>query len=394
MTVTRTIVLLPGHGLQDCPGQLTGDAAAEMLAAWTTAWHPALVHKLGIPKWYAADHVSFEREGSLLLVPSAARGWLPADFLHDASASGAVVVDAEVQRLSLERHLLGSINLHHQIAEELVADFYAFGYWYLQIELLSYQLRYTSGLDPDTTCEGVLTAAERASAGDAQAARAALVNAFGILSDQRAHYYPVDSFVIDLTLVAKFNCGEPLRQELDGGRQRNVWMTGQTLEAMAATEPQSLSMLRKAVHGGQVELIGGEWNELPTSLVPRVAIETNLRRGRAVFRELLGFEPKIFARRRCGLGPMWPELLVRANYAGAVHATFDDGSTPYNLQPRSRWQGESPATVDALRADRARCVAAGNCIGAGSDDGSIDGIRFRRHRCVGSLGRSTNGLAG
>jgi alpha-mannosidase len=347
MSVDRTIILLPGHGLEDLPGQLTGDAAAALLSAWTSSWHPAIVGRVGIPSWYAADQLSFERCGSLLLVCEAARGWLSDDFLHDAEANGATLVESDVERAVVVERLLTAANLTSVIEDGLVRDFLAFGYWYLQTELLSYQLRYTSGLDAGVVGEKIEPAAQAAVQGDAKTARQLLSEAFGMLADQRAHYYPVDSYVLDLTLVAKFNCGEPLRSELNRGHQRNVWLTGETLQHMSEYEPDSLRSLLQAVQDGRAEVVGGEWNELPTSLVSRSALVANLRRGRAAFRRLLGSPPTVFARRRFGLGPVWPSLLSQAGYAGALHATFDDGRTTAKLQARSQW-GTGPSVIDAI----------------------------------------------
>ena len=346
MSVDRAIVLLPGHGIDDLPGQLTGDSAAQFLACWTAAWHPALMLEAGIPQWFAADQQDFERAGSLLLLCEAAKSWLSPDFAHDASANGATIVEADLDRTIVVKRALEAIGRAPAIADDLVADFYAFGYWFLQTELLSYQLRYTSGLDPSSISEHVLTAARAAAASDRSTAKSALSAAFGVLTDQRSHYYPVDSFVLDVTLVAKFNCGEPLRAELQAGYQRNIWLTGETVEAMAEQEPQSIVALREALVAGRAEILGGEFNEPPTSLLARREVVGNLRAGHAAFRRHLDCVPQVFARRRFGLGPVWPQVWQQANYDGALHSTFDSGRFPANLQARSQWRGLGDSRVN------------------------------------------------
>jgi len=373
MTVRQTILVLPCHGLADLPGRLEGRDADEVLALWTAAWHPAVVQRTGTaPKCHAADDLSFRFEDALLLLPRAAGDWLAEDFVDLAESSGATVLTCppdhgghrlrdEVVREILLRttpnagHASSDDPAEPQAApldqqpldQQLVDDFFAFGYWYLQTELLSYQMRYTSGLDADTLGEKIVAAAAAAMAHQPKEARKMLAAGFGILADESAHYYPVDCYLLDLTLVAKFNCVDGLTAELSTGRPRNVWMTGETLQHLAEMHPSTLALLRGAVEAGQASLLGGEWNELPTSLVPRAMLARNLAEGRRAFQQHAGAVPEIFARRRFGLAPAWPSLLRSAGIRGAVHATFDDGRFPA-LPARTAWRGEGPATVDAL----------------------------------------------
>jgi hypothetical protein len=56
MSSDRLIVLLPCHSLHDFPTWLDEQEADGLLAAWTAAWHPALIAATGsVPRWASVD---------------------------------------------------------------------------------------------------------------------------------------------------------------------------------------------------------------------------------------------------------------------------------------------------------------------------------------------------
>jgi alpha-mannosidase len=56
MALERTTVFLPCHTLDDFPTWLEEAEADDLLAAWTAAWHPALVAAVGAaPPWASID---------------------------------------------------------------------------------------------------------------------------------------------------------------------------------------------------------------------------------------------------------------------------------------------------------------------------------------------------
>src|SRR5690606_25204517 len=116
-------------------------------------------------------------------------------------------------------------------------DFLALGYCYLQIELLTRHMRYASNLDVVRFMDHVVVGAKAATAGDEAAARAQLVAAFDMLGEQRDHYYSVDAYVFDLTLIADTTLGASLRRELAQPTAVNLLVSGELIERMARDEP-------------------------------------------------------------------------------------------------------------------------------------------------------------
>src|SRR3990170_8965940 len=91
MTIRRASLILPCSRLDDFPTHLTGDEAADLLAAWTALWHPALIAATGaLPGWHPADDPPdpAQLDGELVLVPTAGRRRLASDWCDRLRATG------------------------------------------------------------------------------------------------------------------------------------------------------------------------------------------------------------------------------------------------------------------------------------------------------------------
>ena len=68
----RIAVFFPCHSLDDFPTWLDEPEADELLAAWTAAWHPALIAAVGAaPGWASVEVPPTESAGLLGIVPPA-----------------------------------------------------------------------------------------------------------------------------------------------------------------------------------------------------------------------------------------------------------------------------------------------------------------------------------
>ncbi|MHC4180952.1 MAG: hypothetical protein ACYSWU_25930, partial [Planctomycetota bacterium] len=205
-----------------------------------------------------------------------------------------------------------------------------------------------SNLDEETFRTEVLAAAEQALAGDPEAARERLQAAFNLLHEAREYFYPVESHLLDLTLVASTTLGQSLRDELAGGVPTNLLISGELVEQMARREPATLRALAEALEKGAAAIVGGEFSEWALPLLPPEAIRAQLGRGLAGYQEYLGTRPTIYGRRRFGLSPVLPQILKRSGFAGAIHCTLDDGRFPTGNQSRIQWEGMDGTVLEAL----------------------------------------------
>src|SRR6185312_16356855 len=84
MTIRRASVILPSRGFDDFPTHLAGPGAADLLAATTGLWHPALIHAIQtLPGWHSAEEPPdpAELEGELVVIPSSSRERMTPDWI-------------------------------------------------------------------------------------------------------------------------------------------------------------------------------------------------------------------------------------------------------------------------------------------------------------------------
>ena len=175
---------------------------------------------------------------------------LPTGFAQRVKDEGGVLIRKTGTREEILRAALAPIE--NAVADgtrsapptdaELVADFLALGYCYLQIDLLTRQMRYASNLDETYFKGTAIAAAVAAVEGNADLAREKLSACFSVLAEERDHYYPVDAFVLDLTLTAATTLGEPLREALSRDWPTTVLISADLLAEMAAI-PASVGVM-------------------------------------------------------------------------------------------------------------------------------------------------------
>jgi len=371
MSFDKLIVILPCQSLEGYSLDRQVDHADELLSAWSTLYHPALLATAGaLPKWFSAQAPPKDPTGSLVMVPPASEEILTPDWLDLAAGSGAVVIRGLEHRgkmveAALERLDGGPGSVDPQLA----ADFLALGFCHLQIEALMREAGYDMGndieyyegqyydytghFDRDLFQRETIAAAEAAAKGDEQAAREQLSAAFGRLTDARrglpyTYSAEEDPHLLDLTLVAPTTLGQSLRKELAGSLPTNLLVSGRAIEQMARQEPATLAALKEALDKNSVVIIGGEFDERALPLLAPEAILGQFRRGLDAYRQHVDRHPVIFGRRRFGLSPVLPQVLRKFGFTGAVHFTLDDGHFPTSRESKIWWVGIDGTEVEAL----------------------------------------------
>lgn len=350
MQLEELVVLLPCHSLEDFPVHHEGPEAEGLLAAWSGLWHPSLIAAAGgVPVWFRADGPPENLRNRLIVVPQACDSLLLPGWPTRAKTEGAVLLRKLSKRTELVAAALALLdNPPPAPADDLVADFYALGTAYLLVELLTRQMRYMSNLDETRLFAAAKDGATAAVEGREEEARQHLKNAFEALYEGRERFYPVDNFLIDLTLTADTTIGPGFRRELSGDTPLNVLVTGALLDRIAEKEPDSLAALRHAIDRRIACVVGGEYDDRDLTLLSPEASLTELRRGLAAYERHLGQKPSVFGRRRQGLTPLVPSLAARHGFEGALAFTLDDGQYPTVDQGKIRWEGFATDAVDAL----------------------------------------------
>jgi len=350
MSYKQCVILLPCHSLEDFPTHHEGDDAQGLLAGWTALFHPGLIASSGsMPQWWRMDDPGEELADHLLIIPSVSASELPTGFTQRAKDAGATLIRRKQDRDEiLNLALQNCDNRYQQIDPELVADFLALGYAYLLIELLTRQMRYACNLDEVHFNDLIVAGAQAAVEGDHELAKQKLTACFDVLAEERDHYYSVEAFLVDLTLVAPTTLGPALTKEIEDGSPTNLLLTGEVIDKIADQHPDLLAAIQSAIAEKRLTIVGGEQTE---QRLPQMSLEdlrSALQNGGTAAANQFGQRPTVFGRRTFGLTPALPQILNKLGFRGAIHATLDDGRFPEGQQLKTRWEGPDHSAIDAI----------------------------------------------
>ena len=234
MKFAELVILLPCHSLDDFPAHLQAAEAEGLLACWSALWHPRLIAAVEkVPIWRPAEALSDALIDKLIVIPPLVATSVPSDLVERAEREGGRAVHGGQKRPETVAALLAQLDQDTKspeagsatppdVDEQLAEDFLALGTCYLYGELLARRMRYGSTIDAERFHEHLLAAARAAVAGQTEEARAALGLTFNVLVEARGKYYPVDTCLIDLTLVAASTIGPSFRKELPLARSRSI----------------------------------------------------------------------------------------------------------------------------------------------------------------------------
>lgn len=350
MQISQTTLALPCETLADLSTELSEQAAGNLLATWTALWHPALLSLTRkLPGAAAADSLADNGPDSQQLVV------LPAISTSSELDSWASDEPLVLRLPTFERRsqIISQLaqTLEQELAEEGAADFYALGFAYLQIELLTRSMRYDRDVTQESLRAAVIAAADAAIAGDETLVDKHLADAYDQLMQSRNHYYPIDFYIIDLSLTAPGVVGDPFAHECKGSEKGNVLITGELLEHLANEHPASLSALRDAVQTGQVTACGGTQTDARLADLSAEQLLAEVRAGQATAEKQLGQPLRVFAHREGPLAPLAAGLLYRSGFHAALMSNFSGASLPPMGGSRTVWSGLDNAALEALSAE-------------------------------------------
>ncbi len=436
---SKLLIVLPCHSLEDFPTHYQGEEAANLLANWTALWHPALIASVGEkPDWHQADNPELNltpksdttkadstpeprsdalEEANeidpdddltktneslcLVLVPAVSEPVMDSELRRQLETNNVVVISDLSTREEITSSAL-SANEHAKMLSpkldpQIEADFHALGYAFLQIQIMTRQLRYSSNLDEAYFSDTVVAAAQFAVEGDHEQARLGITKCFDILLEEKNAYYPVQPELLDVVLTAPTTLGKSLDQQLKRNHAFNVLLTGVNAEKLANSNPDAVKQLKLRVGISDAEnteteptekspqkitIIGGLQDELPESLVSTESLVHQISVGRKTLQRILSAEPAVFMRRRFGLTPMIPGVLEQFNFTGAIHATLDDGKFPICSSSNIRWTGIDERSVLAFgeaplsAADEGSFLGLGVKLGESIDSAHIAAVVF------------------
>lgn len=349
MQYQELAILLPCHSLEDFPVHHDGEKAHSLLANWTALWHPQLIDSAkSMPTWSRVDNPPADCTDRLLLVPTVSDGELPTGFDQRAANANACLIRNETSREAILNQALAHIQADPSAVDsELAFDFLALGYCFLQIQLLTRQMHYSSNLDEIHFNSQVVIAAETAVNGTREAAIEKLTACFDVLMEERDHYYPLDAYIVDLTLVADSTIAD-LGPQLDSETAVNFLIRPETLARISETFPDVREKITTRIEDGSLDLVSGDQFERRLPLMSQESIVHELRRGYDQYSKIIGRPPTAYGRYSFGLCAALPQLLCQFDYRLALHSTFDGGQFPEASQFRARWSIADSSDIAVL----------------------------------------------
>ncbi|NLE36596.1 MAG: hypothetical protein GX621_01065 [Pirellulaceae bacterium] len=357
MKLDDIVILLPVAALEDLSLDRDRAEAQSILSAWTVGFHPAVVASAGkIPHWECLDYYTARDESakSLLIAPIVSDHAAEDDPIDQARRSRALVLQDVSDRDKAIETVLAALDPRpgdlplDQLDAELVADCLAVGYCHFVVELLTHRRSYMGSLNSHAFGEAMARAAEAIMQGRSEDARDGIQEAFDTLAQSREDFFLAETSLLDLTLVAPGIMGDAIGADLAGGFPANVLLSGRALETLAREQPAMLDSLRTALDQKTAEIVGGEFDESPLSLMTPESILANFVRGLAAHETSVGRRPTVFGRRRFGLAPILPGILANLGLTAAIHFTLDGGRFPTTTHSRILWEGDGGATLETL----------------------------------------------
>lgn len=349
----RPVALIPGAGVEP-DATLADEAALGTWIAATSLWHPALLAKAeALPRIEDVDTPSAPEARDVRLVALGGGARLPIAHRTAADEAGVPLVDGLRERDAtiaavLERAGLDVASVSAEAAE-IVPDFLALGAARWWLGDLTVAMGHPDGLDHEALTREALLAARAWAEGDANGARNRLRAAFEVMTQARERFYPVDAYLVDLTLLDPASRPEELADPLDARAAFTLFCPAKAIESVAARDPDRAAALRTAIDEGWADVIGGAYAEADEPLLPVASILWQLRKGAEVYRTHLdGRSVETLARRHFALYPQLPQLGKRFGFRFAFHLGFDAGKFPIRAEMKRLWEAPDGTSLETL----------------------------------------------
>jgi alpha-mannosidase len=354
----RQAILLSTYRLPTETTLYLGDEeVAAYLNGYTALWHPAaLALSEGLP-CIGSPYDHEEPAGdSLFAVPDNPSSGLADDWEGRARAAGAAVFTATANRDRTQQNLLAALAEAHPgddrlrklmaLPAERVAPFFGLGYGCLVLEALFEAMSHENALAYEEIRQDLNAALDAID--DPDALRLHLQSAADRLLAAREVVYPVNVYVIDLSLLDEDRLDAPWPASWAAGQPANVLACASLIERLGQKHPERLAELREKVSADLVEVVGGPYLEREDPLLPPESQLWNLLRGQAVYQELLGKEVTVFGRKRFGFGAHLPLLLQTTGFTHALLVSFDESALPPHHATVISWPSADGKQVDAF----------------------------------------------
>src|SRR5262245_25352397 len=373
----RELLLLSPYRVPAQHSQMLGNEdTAAFLNAYTALWHPAVLQGAAGPPQIASpyDHEQ-PTAGHIYAIPESPPLILPDDWDQRVVDAGAIAFRATADRETTLNNLKEALeagvrrreagedggskmedgrgifylpsSVLHPPSSTLSA-FFGIGLGYVMVTALFEAMEHENVLATSDLWQDVQAAVAALSDPDPEAYRRHLQSAADRLMTAREVLYPVTIHILDLCLLGEDQLGAPLPAAFDQGMPINLIAAASLLEKLAQENPERLAAIRERLQSEQLEVCGGPYREREDALLPVESQLWNLLKGQATYRELLGSDVRVFARKRFSFHPQLPLLLQSVGIQKAVLLAFDASAVPTYRSTTINWPSPDGKQVEAF----------------------------------------------
>jgi hypothetical protein len=358
---SRELILLSPYSL---PAQnslmLSSDDVAAFLNGYSALWHPAASSGAVSPPRISSPY-DYEQPtaGHIYATPDSPPLILPEDWDQRIRDAGAVAFRATADRMTTLVNLREALQSHAQatavpprfldLEGSRVAPFFGIGFGYAMIEALFEAMEHEKTLSTGEFWQAVQSAIAALDDQDAGVCRRHLQSAADQLLAARETLYPVNIHLLDICLLSDEHSGRvALPASFGAGSPLNVVAAAAVLERLGQQSSECMAALRERVQADLAEVCGGPYLEREDALLPFESQLWNLLKGLGVYKELLGREVQVFARKRNAFHPQLPLLLDSVGLRRAVLLAFDESVIPTYRTSVINWGSPQGKQVEAL----------------------------------------------
>ncbi|MGL4943479.1 MAG: hypothetical protein ACRC46_09850 [Thermoguttaceae bacterium] len=339
-------VLYPSYSFENLDFVQRDGQSDALMAAWSAVFHPAIMQSVqGTPRLESAYYPPSSSEVTLIIVPPACEEMLDSDWVTRREEAGVKFVRHHTTRDTIVAAALAAIGQEqHSFGDETVAISLAIGTCAYLLERLTRHMRYMTLLDQDKLKRLVLAGATARESGETNASEDSYREAMEHLATVKENFYTTLPHILDLRL-----CADTLPAELDATFSTAPYSLIVSPETFERFDDTTREKLRDGVASGQLAVTCGDDIARPMTLTPLLDLIDGFARGRATYESIIGKSPRVWARLRCGLSPMVPQLAELFGYAAAIHWLALDGwKLGESRTSAMSWSGAGDAAITAF----------------------------------------------
>ena len=353
----RPLYLLSPYRLPTSyPLQTAADEVGAWLNGYLVLWHPAAV--AGAPRVPLASN-TYDHDtpvaGAVYSVPQGPHLYQPDDWPARVEGAGAVAVHATADRAETVERLVTALRDRGvagpllDLPPESVRPFFALGFGYILVDSLFEAMSHDRLLDESAFWADVTAAAGAAATGEDF--RAHHKAAAEKLQTAREQLYSGSVYWLDWVIPDPKELSAPWPESLAAGIPLTLLASGETLEQLAAQEPERFAELKAKIVPdlpANVDVCCGSYRDREDALLPFESQLWNLRKARETVKGLFGVGTAVYARKQSAYHPQLPSWLHHMGYRHAVLVSFDAALVPTMRSVAVNWPGPDGKSVDAF----------------------------------------------